>query len=281
MTEFSDISTNSEGGQAIDRLTAEFGISAQEANAAVEALMPAVAAAIKTKASEPAGFLSLLGVQGPGQPLAAVGESTALPIPDAERDAIVARAAALTGLAPSLLRKMLPVIGSLVAGAIMNAIQKRGVGGILGDLAKVAGAGGLGAILGQVLGGRRAEASPVPPQESPSGPGGIDLGTILEQVLRGGQGQASPVPPQGSGSGAGGIDLGAILEQILRGGQGQASPVPPRGSGSAPEGGIDLGTILGQILRGGQASRALPGEPERSQGTLDDEIGKILRGTHD
>jgi hypothetical protein len=338
MVEFSDNATSSAGGRVIDRLAGEFGLSSEEANAAVEALMPGIAARVRSKAADPAGFLSLLGVPGAAQPLAAVGDPTALPLSEADRDAIVTRAAGATGLAPDLLSKMLPVLGSFVVSAIVNAIQSRGLGGLGAILSQILGGGqgqaspvppqgppsgpgggidlgtileqvlrggqgqaspvppqgsppgpgggiDLGAILGQILGGGQGQASPVPPQGSPPGPGGgIDLGAILEQVLRGGQGQASPVPPQGSPSGpGGGIDLGTILEQVLRGGQGQASPVPPQGSPSGPGGGIDLGTILEQVLRGGQgqASPPLPGEPERPRGGLEDEIGKILRGTRD
>jgi len=271
MADSSDDSSNFAGGEVIQGLAAEFGIRADEANAAVDALMPGIAAGMRAKASDPAGFLSLLGVPGSAQPLAAFGDPTSLPISDAERDAIVARAAGATGLAPDLLSKLLPVLGSLAVSAIVNLIQSRGLGG-------------LGSILGQVLGGGRAEASPVPPQGSPSGAGGIDLGSILEQVLRGGG--ASAPQPQGAPSGpGGGIDLGSILEQVIRGGGG-ASPVPPQGSPSGP-GGIDLGTILEQVIRGGggapagQASPPLPGEPERPRGGLEDEIGKILRGTRD
>ncbi len=269
MPESSDIPQNSEGGQAIERLAAEFGIRADEASAALDALLPGIAAGVRAKASDPVGFLSLLGVPGSAQPLAAFGDATALPISDAERDAIVARAAGATGLAPDLLSKMLPVLGSLAVSAIVNLIQSRGLGG-------------LGSILGQVLGGG-GQASRAPPQGSLSGPGGIDLGTILGQVLGGGSAEASPLPPQGSPSGpGGGIDLGSILEQISRGGGG-ASPVPPQGSPSGTGGGIDLGSILGELLRSdrGQVSPPLPGAPERPRGGLEDEIGKILRGTHD
>ncbi len=297
MGDLGNTSSNLESGPAIDRLAAEFGISTDEANAAVDALMPAIAAGVRAKASDPAGFLSLLGLPGAARPLAAFGDPTSLPISDAERDALVARAAGTTGLAPDLLSKMLPVIGSLVVSAIVSYVQSRGLGG-------------LGSILGQVLGGGRAEASPVPPQGAPSGPGGIDLGSILEQIIRGGGG-ASPVPPQGAPSGPGGIDLGSILEQVIRGGGG-GSPVPPQGAPSGPAGidlgsileqvirggggspvppqgapsgpdGIDFGSILEQVIRGGrgQESPPRPGEPERPRGGLEDEIGKILRGSRD
>jgi hypothetical protein len=300
MTEISDNSRNFEDSEAISRLASEFGISVQEANAAVEALMPGVATALKAKASDLEGFSTLLGVEAPALPVAAMGRLADLPISDAEREALVARAAGATGLAPSLLNKMLPVIGSLVASAILKAINKRGLGAILGDLAKLAGAGGLGAILGQVLGGGRADANqghtiPAPtPEGAPRAPsGGIDLGTILEQILRGaaGKGQAGPVPPQGNPQAnpqapSGGIDFGTIFEQILRGGHGQASegqtnPVPPHGSPPGSEGGIDLGTILGQILRGDSSGLPRPGESQPARTGLDDEIGKILRGTRD
>jgi hypothetical protein len=204
MVESRDISQSSEGSGPIDRLAAEFGITTDEANAAVDALVPGIAAAVEARATKPAGFLSFLGVPGAGQPLAALGDPTALPISDAERDALVARAAATSGLAPDLLRKMLPVLGSLAVTAIVNLIQSRGLGG---------------------------------------------LGTILEQVIRGGRGQASPVPPQGAPSGPGGIDLGAILEQLIKGVRGQPSP-PSAGTPEHASSGLE--DEIGKILRGGQ-----------------------------
>lgn len=285
MVDFADILRNSEDGQALDRLAAEFGISRDEADAAVQALVPDLSSGLVREASDPQRFASLMGASGEGRPVAALSDpSLTASIPEAEREAIVARAAAATGLAPSLLSKMLPVIASMVLSAVIKAVQSKGLPAILSALVKVAGVGGLGAILGQILGGGRGEASPHPPRGSPSAPeGGIDLGTILEQVLRGGRAEASPVPPQGSPSSPGsGIDLGTILEQVLRGGKESGQPQPQQGSPSAPDSGsgIDLGTILEQILGGGhdRAGSASPGEPERPRGGLEDEIGQILRG---
>jgi hypothetical protein len=237
MVESSDIPRGPESAPPIERLAADFGISTEEASAAVDALMPGIAAAVKAKAGDPVGFLSLVGAPGAARPLAVFGDPDALPISDSERDALVARAAAATGLAPGLLSKILPVLGSLVVSAIVNYVQSRGLGG-------------LGAILGQILGGGGAEASPVPPQGSPSGPGGIDLGAILEQIIRGGGGSASPVPPQGAPpSGPGGIDLSSILEQMIRGAGGSASPPAP-GEAELPQGGLE--GEIGKILRGGR-----------------------------
>lgn len=117
------------------------------------------------------------------------------------------------------------ILGSLLGGGGGGGSYQQSQGG----------AGDLGSILGQVLGGAGA-------QQMPSGraqqqmPGG-DLGSILGQVL-GGQ--------QGGGAG----DLGSILGQVLGGQQGGAQQMPSR-SGGSQAGGPDLGSILGSILGGG------------------------------
>ena len=71
---------------------------------------------------------------------------------------VAGQASQMTGLAPELLKKMLPVLAMLVAGhmARQASAQGGGLGGVLGSMLGAAGGGGgLGGMLGSILGGAR------------------------------------------------------------------------------------------------------------------------------
>lgn len=104
-------------------------------------------------------------------------------------------AAGQTGIDPSILKKMLPILAMLVAGYMSHQAGEQQQGG-----------GILGSVLGSVLGGGQQ-----------GGAGGI-LGSVLGSVLGGGR-QAAPAPAGGGlGSLAGMLDLngdGNPLDDIL------------------------------------------------------------------
>lgn len=101
-----------------------------------------------------------------------------------------------TGIDPSILKKMLPILAMLVAGYMSHQAGGQQGGGILGS------------VLGSVLGGGQQ-----------GGAGGI-LGSVLGSVLGGGQQAAPAAAPAGGGLGslAGMLDLngdGNPLDDIL------------------------------------------------------------------
>jgi len=113
-----------------------------------------------------------------------------------------------------------------------------------------AGAGGLGDILGDLLGGGRGGAS---------------------APRRG----AAPDPEPGPGAGG----LGDILGDILGGGRGGA-PAPRRGAPPDPEagpGGGGLGDILGDILGGGRAGGGHAGRSGSGLDELSDIVERFDR----
>lgn len=67
---------------------------------------------------------------------------------------VAANAAAQSGVAPSLLKKMLPILAMVVAGYVMRKAQ---------------GGGGLGGALGGMLGGQAAGSTAQPQSQSASG----------------------------------------------------------------------------------------------------------------
>lgn len=112
------------GLQSIAR---ELGISETQAASGAAALAPAILGGFKKQAqSQPAGFEgfgSLLGQLGGGDVLDNV--LSAQPT-DVSRT-VAQNAASNSGLDPALLKKMLPILGMLVAGnALDDILQKAG-----------------------------------------------------------------------------------------------------------------------------------------------------------
>ncbi|MGH6821417.1 MAG: DUF937 domain-containing protein, partial [Methylocella sp.] len=66
-----EILRNAQGGHALDNLATQFGLTTEEADAAVRAIVPALSAGFLNQASEPHAFGSFIGALGEGQYLAA------------------------------------------------------------------------------------------------------------------------------------------------------------------------------------------------------------------
>jgi hypothetical protein len=261
-----EILRSAQGGQALDNLAAQFNITAEEADAAVKAVLPALSERFLKQASEPAAFGSFVGALGEGQHLAAFTDPAAAQASaqapeslsqilgsSSTREEIALRASSATGLSQDLISQMLPVIASMIFGGLAKSMQNQGFGSILGQLANAAGQGGLGSILGQVLGGAPTPGNPQPqPLPAPGPAGGLGgLGTILGKILGAGQGAtgSSQAPSAAPGQ------LGGILGSILAGfarrpGTGSdtgpaAGPSPPAGAPQMP--GFDTASIQASL----------------------------------
>ncbi|HET8743986.1 MAG TPA: DUF937 domain-containing protein [Ramlibacter sp.] len=153
------------GSGGIDSIARELGIAPQQAASGVEALLPAILGGFKRSAQSQGGaggLGDLLGQLGGGglldqvlapQPTDASQGDAVLGQIFGSRDVsrtVAQSASAQSGLDPSLLKKMLPllamVVGGLLSKSHAGAAPSAG-GGSLGGL------GGLGGILGSVLGG--------------------------------------------------------------------------------------------------------------------------------
>jgi hypothetical protein len=153
-----DILAQTGGLQAMAR---ELGISESQAQTGAAALLPAVLGGFKKQATQPAGMEGLgglLGRLGGGSLL----DDVVAPHPtnigrgnevlgqifgDKDVSRTVAQdAAAKTGLNPSILKKMLPIVAMLAAGYM--AKQRGGAAGAGRGMG-----GGLGGVLGGMLGG--------------------------------------------------------------------------------------------------------------------------------
>ena len=96
--------------------------------------------------------------------------------------AVAAEAAAQSGVEPSLLKKMLPILAMTVAGYVMKQASQGGGAATSGGLGSVLGGGGLGDMLGGMFGGQPASAGPDGgPQPAPAASGAS--GDILGQLI--------------------------------------------------------------------------------------------------
>jgi hypothetical protein len=277
-----DIIAGAQGGRGLENLGQQFGLSPTQTRAAVEALAPVVAAGISRNASSGGGLADLLGAVLGGnhgrylddpnatQYDAAVDDGNAIlghvfGSKDVSRG-VAMKAGEFSGVGGAILKKMLPVIATMV----MGALAKRMFGGGNAQ-AQTPGGGGLGDILGDILGGgQRGGAA--------SGGSGGGLGDILGDILGGGrsQPQAQPVPqrvPQGGGQAPGSLE--DILKDIL-GGNGKVVVYPP-GQGVPP----GMEDILRDIFGGGAGggSGRIPPQAQeeaarRGREAIDDMLGR-------
>jgi len=227
----------------------QFGLDAQQTQAAFEALAPVVAAGMRRNAASDGGLADLIGALAGGGHARYAGDPSVLAAPETIDDGnailghvfgskevsrgVAQQLSAETGIGAAILKKMLPVI----AAVVMGQLARKAFGG-----AASGSGGGLGDILGQVLGGGTSAQAP-----------GGGLGDILGGILggQGGQGQA-----QGGG-------LGDILGQVLGGGGGAQT-------GRQAPGGLE--DMLREVLGGGASPEAQE-TVTQTRRSLDDILG--------
>lgn len=161
---------------AIGSIAQQLGVNEQVAQSGAEALLPAILGGFKkTTQAQPGGLEGLgglLGQLGGGGLFDAVVSPERTPVEkgndvlgqifgskDVSRS-VAGHASEQTGLDPSLLKKMLPILAMLVAGYLAKQSgggESGGLGGIIGGMLgggnQTSGSGGLGGMLGNVLGG--------------------------------------------------------------------------------------------------------------------------------
>jgi hypothetical protein len=184
---------------AIGSIAQQLGVNEQVAQSGAEALLPAILGGFKkTTQAQPGGLEGLgglLGQLGGGGLFDAVVSPEPTPVEkgndvlgqifgskDVSRS-VAGHASDQTGLDPSLLKKMLPILAMLVAGYMAKQSgggEGGGLGGIIGGMlgggSQASGSGGLGGILGNVLGGALGGGQ----QAAPAGGGLGGLASMLD-----------------------------------------------------------------------------------------------------
>lgn len=145
---------------AVTQIGRQFGLDASQTERALEALLPAVAAGFQRNASSPQGLESLIGALAGGSHQRYVEQPTVVTEADAISDGngilghifgtkavsreVAARASAQSGIGVDVLKQMLPIVATLVMGALAK-------NGAQSGLTRGNAGGGLGGLLGGVL----------------------------------------------------------------------------------------------------------------------------------
>jgi hypothetical protein len=213
MFNLNDILQSAQGGQAINNIAQRFGLSPEQAQAAVQALIPAISAGLTKAAANPGSLGSVISAVNDSTHQASFNDPNAAHSADATQKTsdtlsqvlgsnhiiqqIVERASAVTGIRSDLLMQMLPVIATIAIGGIAESLKNQGLSGMLGQLANAAQQGNLGSILGGATGSAG----------SSGGLSGI-LNSILGSLFGGNSTGA------GAGAGAGNSSLNSALNSL-------------------------------------------------------------------
>ena len=153
-----------QGGGAVNEIAKNFGLNANQAQSAIEHLLPALGSGLAKNAATPQGLEGLMGALSKGGHGKYLDDLSNLSSANALNDGngilghvfgskdvsrqVAAQAAAQTGIGADVLKKMLPVLATMA----MGALAKQSLGGGRGlPGAAQAGAGGLGGMLGSFL----------------------------------------------------------------------------------------------------------------------------------
>jgi hypothetical protein len=193
--QITDILAQMGGFQSMAR---ELGVSETQAASGAEALVPAILGGFKKQAqSQPTGVEGLGGLLGQLGGGGLLDEVLAPQPTDVSRGndvlgqifgskdvsrAVAQDAASQSGLDPTLLKRMLPMLAMLVAGFMA---KQRGAGA---EAQRSPAGGRLGDLLGGLLGGQAAGAGSAPPSAAAPGLASmLDLngdGNPLDDILR-------------------------------------------------------------------------------------------------
>jgi hypothetical protein len=148
---------NQQNGAAVRQIESQFGLEPGQSRAALAALVPALAVGLQRNAQSAGGLQDLLGALSSGGHEQYVEDPTTLELPETLEDGngilshvfgnkdvsrqVASRAAAQTGLGADLLKRMLPMVATLVMGTLARRTSQQGVptsggagGGLMGLL---------------------------------------------------------------------------------------------------------------------------------------------------
>ena len=299
-----DMLANAQNGQAMEQLSRQFGLSQQQTQAAVEALMPAFSQGLKRNASDPYGVAGFMSAMASGNHAKYFEDAQKAFAPQGVDEgngilghlfgskdlsrAVAAQAAQATGVGQQVLQQMLPVIASMIMGGLYKQTTNQMPGA-----QQAAGFGGAGNPLGEIIeqmmkqggdmmAGRPPQAAPRQPQPQPMDPFDNPFGKVLKDMFGGGMPQ-QPAPQQRRQPEPqnpwGDNPLGKIFEEMMQGGQARRQPEPapepqPRArQKKAPESPArnPYDDLFGQMFETGAKQRD---EYEKSIGSIFDQFSK-------
>jgi hypothetical protein len=236
-----DILAQAQNGNGMQALAQQFGLSQQQAQSAVEALLPAFSQGLKHNTSDPYGLGSFMTAMASGQHAKYFEDASRAFSPQGVDEgngilghlfgskdlsrAVASQAAQASGVSQQILQQMLPAVASMMMGGLFKQTtnQMQAAGGF-------GGGNPLGEIIEQMM--RQAGGGAPAPQQrqapQPADPMDNPLGKVLQDMFGGGAQQPQGRPQQ-TQSPYGDNPLGRIFEEML----GQGGSVP--GGQPAPQ----------------------------------------------
>lgn len=143
-----DVMMGAQGGQGVNTLANQFGISPLQTQAALQAMMPAFALGLQNFSKDPMGLGALLGQMtnaahsaayaNPAQSAAAALGGTLLGqifgSPQVAQQ-IVQQAAQNSGVNAQVIQQMMPLVTSMLIGGLAQAMAAQGLGSMVAQLA--------------------------------------------------------------------------------------------------------------------------------------------------
>ncbi|MEL6829582.1 MAG: DUF937 domain-containing protein [Pseudomonadota bacterium] len=165
-----DLLAGAQAQPAKQKLGQQFGLSEDMTQKAMAALIPALAAGLKSNASKPGGAEALLGALNKGTHGRYLEDPDLLEQSETRDEgngilghllgskemsrSVASQASAKTGLDSDLLKQMLPIVATMVMGSLSKRTEEPDtmsqLAGMLGGAGQ---SGGLGGMLGGLLGG--------------------------------------------------------------------------------------------------------------------------------
>lgn len=268
-----DMLTQAQNGNGMQALAQQYGLSMQQTQAAVAALLPALSQGLQRNTADPYGLGAFMTAMASGQHAKYFEDATRAFSPQGVDEgngilghlfgskdlsrAVASQAAQASGVNQQILQQMLPAIASMVMGGLFKQTtnQMQAAGGFGGG-----GNNPLGEIIEQMMRQGSGMQAPAP---QPQNPMDNPLGKVLQDMFGGGtpqpQSQPQPAPnPYGDNP------LGKVLQDMFGGGTPQPQPQPqgraqPQQTES-PYGDNPLGKIFEEMLRqGGGGGFGIPG----------------------
>ncbi|RVB68840.1 DUF937 domain-containing protein, partial [Mesorhizobium sp. M7A.F.Ca.CA.002.03.2.1] len=236
-----DMLTQAQNGNGMQALAQQYGLSMQQTQAAVAALLPAFSQGLQRNTADPYGLGAFMTAMASGQHAKYFEDATRAFSPQGVDEgngilghlfgskdlsrAVASQAAQASGVNQQILQQMLPAIASMVMGGLFKqtANQMQAAGGFGGG-----GNNPLGEIIEQMMrqGGGMQAPAPQPRQAPPpQNPMDNPLGKVLQDMFGGGaaqpqpQSQTQPAPnPYGDNP------LGKVLQDMFGGGAPQPQP---------------------------------------------------------
>lgn len=242
-----DMLAQAQNGQGIEMLARQFNLSQQQAEAAVEALLPAFSQGLKRKTADPYGVGNFMAAMANGQHAKAFDDASQafsrqgvaqgndvlgqlFGSKDLSR-AVASQAAQATGIGSQVLQQMLPALASMIMGGLFKQTTN------------------------QMPSGQNAAG------QSATGMGGDNpFGRIFEEMMKQGGGQSTPQQAQSPFDPATNNPLGKIFQDMF-GGASSSQQAPAGGQPQMPQnplGDTPWGKILQDMLGGAQGQAPQP-----------------------